>query len=287
MKNWIAAMAALPLYALGAHAAVDDFEDISFWIGTGTNRSALVLQWNDGLHPDSMVWGYRWNGSASGMDMLKAVAGVTYVRQGGEVAETLHGADPRLSVAIDDFGWGQIVYSIEFEDSGGRRSRADWDSGFWQYSVHGGSFEYEVYEFNPTTGDWAFAGLDTYSVAGTTRYSAVEWFESPIGASDRQLVDGSWDAWSFAANFAASAVQQPTPSELPMPVVVCRIVGGAPVLSWPTVPGLNYRWEYTDDLQAPWRPIGESLAGAGEAAEFIDETSPRPERRFYRVVVSP
>ena len=46
------------------------FEDIQFWVGSGSNRAALVIEWHDGTQPDAMVWGYKWDGEASGHDMI-------------------------------------------------------------------------------------------------------------------------------------------------------------------------------------------------------------------------
>src|ERR1700750_554644 len=51
-----------------------NFSDIQYWVGSGTNEAAFVVQWNDGKNPDALVWGFRWNGNASGEDMLKAIA---------------------------------------------------------------------------------------------------------------------------------------------------------------------------------------------------------------------
>ncbi len=50
------------------------FNDIQYWIGEGANKAALVIQWNDGKTPDALVWGYKWNGDAYGVDMVKAIA---------------------------------------------------------------------------------------------------------------------------------------------------------------------------------------------------------------------
>ena len=38
------------------------FDDIQFWVGSGSKRAALVIEWHDGNQPDAMVWGYRWRG---------------------------------------------------------------------------------------------------------------------------------------------------------------------------------------------------------------------------------
>ncbi len=50
------------------------FSDIQYWVGTGSNQAAFVVQWNDSKIPDALVWGFRWDGNATGEDMLKAIA---------------------------------------------------------------------------------------------------------------------------------------------------------------------------------------------------------------------
>ena len=42
-----------------------EFNDIKQWVGEGTNRCAVVVDFNDGGTGDrSFAWGYRWNGEA-------------------------------------------------------------------------------------------------------------------------------------------------------------------------------------------------------------------------------
>lgn len=64
--------------ALSLHAYATDWVDwdrIEHWAGdpSGANRAALVIDFQDDDRR-SLVWGYRWNGTASGEDMLRAVA---------------------------------------------------------------------------------------------------------------------------------------------------------------------------------------------------------------------
>ena len=69
MKISMAALAAL-LVAVAPRAGaqlVDNFDDITYWAGLGASRSAFVLQWNDGGTPGSLVWGYHWDGTVSGI----------------------------------------------------------------------------------------------------------------------------------------------------------------------------------------------------------------------------
>lgn len=50
------------------------FDQIQNWTGEGANQAALVIQWNDDREENAMVWGYRWDGEATGVDMIMAIA---------------------------------------------------------------------------------------------------------------------------------------------------------------------------------------------------------------------
>lgn len=217
-KNIVAALSALLFITPWAGAQlVQDFDDIENWTGTGTNRSAMLIQWNDGGTPTSVVWGYRWNSGASGFDMLRAIAGNTTVQEAGsgDFIESFTGTDSSLTLVVDRYNFGDAVYSMVYNPGGPTRTQADWDSGFWEYFAFGGTIPYY---------DWNLGTNATYNVAGDPSYSAVVWWASQVGASDRPLVDGSWDAWSFAAGFVSTPAVQPAPAPVPEPGVMALLV---------------------------------------------------------------
>jgi len=63
----------LSVLALSTTTLGVSFEDITLWIGSGSNRAAFVVDFNDGQTPTSYLWGYRWEGVATGEDMLRAI----------------------------------------------------------------------------------------------------------------------------------------------------------------------------------------------------------------------
>lgn len=254
------------------------FDDVDFWVGTGTNRAALVLQWNEGGTPASLVWGYRWNGSATGFDMLTAIAGSSFVSDTvGDPVEIINGNDPRLVLGITRYNFGDALESITFQDATGSRTRQDWLSGFWEYFISGGQFEYY---------DWLNDQMATYDVPGTASYSAVSWTSSPVGASDRPLVDGSWDALSFAPNFTSQPVQTPAPIGLPVPAAALTVGAGGEGVAVSSVVGLTYRLAATDSLSGEFVPVGPSLPGTGGPLVLTDPATNAPTTRFYRVLVT-
>ncbi len=60
-------------------------DDIEYWVGEGSNRAGLVIDWQDGITPQSIMWGYRWDGTATGEDMLNAIV-ASDTRLSGDVS---------------------------------------------------------------------------------------------------------------------------------------------------------------------------------------------------------
>jgi hypothetical protein len=201
------ALAGLP--AAFSQSLVSNLDDIEYWTGEGPNRAALVIQWNDGISPGSLAWGYRWSGNATGLEMINAIAGTTTIRTpGGTFIESFTGADSRVSVGVARYSFGDSIFSIEYSGSNPVRTQADWFSGYWQYLIFGGNFEYY---------DWDVGDFRTYNTPGSALYTSVSWFSSPIGMGERSLMDGSWDALSFAPEFALQTVMQPVAVAIPEP----------------------------------------------------------------------
>ena len=89
-----AVAAALLCLAGTASAQMLNFVDIQNWTGTGANQAAMVIDWHDNKGPESLVWGYRWDGAATGLQMLQPI----------------DAADPRLQFTFA-YGGG-FIYSI-------------------------------------------------------------------------------------------------------------------------------------------------------------------------------
>ena len=186
------------------------FDDVELWCGSGSSQAALVIDWNDSIDP--LVWGFRWDGSASGEDMLRtvvqsdphlvarlsvrgallgsdgsALGGLGYDRDGGGFALT-DGTNFEPT-GIREVPWGDLFTpadAIDPDDSWQSLSYA----GLWSYWLS----EAEDDPFDG--GAWDFAGF--------------QW--SVVGMSCRTLSDGDWDGWSFASGFVPSAPDEPVPA---------------------------------------------------------------------------
>jgi len=264
-------------------ASVLTFDSIQFWTGAGTNRAALVIQWNDGASPVSLLWGFRWSGEARGIDMLKAIAGSTVSRDDGEstfLPDTSTGADPRLALSLINYSFGKAVEALVFTDREVVRTQNDWSTGYWEYSIYGGAFEYDLYD---TKGN---SVVSTYSQTGTHTYSMVDWVSSPIGASDRPLIDGSWDAFSFAPNFLSTPVEEPSPVRPPPPTTKSIQITSSSELkiTFTTTQNINYQLESKTDLLASnWIPLGSSFPAAGAESTFLLPMDPLIPKQFFRL----
>ncbi len=200
---------------------ISSFDDIIYWVGSGTNSAALVVDWNDGKSAESLAWGYRWSGTATGFDMISAVLA----------------SDPRFEGA---FIFGTAIFGLGYDldgdggtfnfiEPGGGPSDPDdhfqvgfFVNGYWSYWIHGGEFVYDIYDNNPP---FNLIGTGTYSVPGTPQYSNVNWFFSPVGAADRPLINGAWDGWRFAPGFVAQSPSQPV-AAIPEPSTWVFLVAG-------------------------------------------------------------
>jgi len=265
-------------------ASVLTFDSIKFWTGTGTNRSALVIQWNENGAPTSMVWGYRWNESAKGTDMVQAIAGHSFLAPKNETESsiTLNGSDHRLTTSwlyYQDYGYA--IESIIMVTGSETRTQNDWASGYWEYNLFGGQFSYDEYDAN-----WNLTGTQEYNQVGSYLYSNVEWLSSPIGASNRSLVDGSWDAWSFAPDSNPVAVETPLPVSIPPPTCksIRKISSSELEIVFTITPNILYQFESNDGLvPSGWTSSGQPFTDTVQETLLRVTINPNKTKQFYRL----
>ncbi|MSK95284.1 hypothetical protein GKE35_24540 [Escherichia coli] len=216
------------------------FDDIQYWVGNGSNKAALVIEWHDGNRPDAMVWGYRWDGEATGHDMIVAIAQ----------------ADPRLVLltqytgwmgyTIDGIGYGESILNISYDLEGAKSEpknafkfeppitnpllgqtshpehpaedvaaaiRQGVQTGVIYHPINAERYGYPSYDYDHWScsngihwqAGWYY-GYWSYFVRSsqTSNFSY-----SGLGATSRVLTDGCWDAWSWNGNMNTSEGTQP------------------------------------------------------------------------------
>lgn len=197
------------------HAA--SFSEIEYWIGTGANEAALVIDWNDGKADESLLWGYRWDGAATGEDMLLAVLGQDgrlfgHVGPAGAYGTPLYGLGYDLD-GDDDFGVTGLAevsfdaagLSVGAPVDGGLPSDSDdhWQAGWF------------------TDGFWVH-----WTASGK---SSLTW-ASGLGLSSQVLSDGDWAGLSFDPVFSFTDVPSEPVAAVPEPASLALLGIGGVVL---------------------------------------------------------
>ncbi len=169
-------------------------DDIEFWVGEGSNRAAFAVQWNDPRETNALVWGYCFDGDKYGIDLVRDIAA----------------ADPRFYAMIQSTSLGYTICGLGYDlDGDGEIALKNSATGETIYPDEDGIF------INSNGYDY-----DNYSALDEDDYWGAGWYESywsywvsdggsgfsysNLGASSRQLSDGSWDGWNFAAGMTTT-----------------------------------------------------------------------------------
>lgn len=92
--------------APAANASTFSFDDIESWAGEGEKKAGLIIQWNCNGEETALVFGYRWDGEATGADLLKAVAKANprlYTLM--QYTNVSSPTDPNGGYTINGIGW--------------------------------------------------------------------------------------------------------------------------------------------------------------------------------------
>lgn len=167
--------------------AITSMEEIVFWVGSGENQAALVIDWNDGIEPQSLAWGFRWDGVASGYDMFNAVAA----------------ADPALTLSLLSFGEGFAVDGISYSSAWLQHDEQSegFTTGFWSYWLADGMEEL------PSEGQWSGAstGFEQRELSNNS-WDGWSWSSDTV-------------SWLSTPPIAPVAAPIPEPSYLPLLVL--------------------------------------------------------------------
>lgn len=217
------------LLALGAaallcsSASAFSFDDIQLWAGSGSNRAAMVIEWNSPevfnntsvKAPSTtkcLAFGYRFDGDETGEDMFNAIlasnCGLYTVTSG----TTAYGkAVFGIGYDLDkdgDYGLtnGSTVYTLsDFKDGvlSGSYDDPDYLNATDSGDVYWGGWygpNWELWHQKDLSATAPNRGSGSYWTTsdGWSGYDGG-WEFSQVGMSGMTLTDGSWMGWSVAA----------------------------------------------------------------------------------------
>lgn len=216
------------------------FDDIQFWVGSGSKKAALVIEWHDEASPDALVWGYRWDGEASGHDMIVAIskadprlvlltqytgrmgytiAGIGYGESKLDISYDLEGAknEPRnafkFEPPITNPLLGQTSFPEHPAEDAAAAIREGVRTGVIYHPIDAEKYGYPSYDYDHWHCDngihWGagwYYGYWSYFVRGS---QTSEFSYSGLGATSRMLTDGCWDAWSWNGDMSTMEGTQP------------------------------------------------------------------------------
>lgn len=197
--------------APAANASTFSFDDIESWAGEGEKKAGLIIQWNCAGEETALVFGFRWDGDATGADLLKAVAKANprlYTLM--QYTNVSSPTDPNGGYTINGIGWdADDDGDISLIDTGHNNEVYKSADGFFEHPRgyvpgQGGSSDYD-YD-NWIAGDsgdfwqagWYTNGFWSYWVGSSPTALGF----SGLGASGRVLKDGDWDGWNFDVSFS-------------------------------------------------------------------------------------
>jgi hypothetical protein len=200
--------ALIGVIALLASSAVGqsfNFDDIQYWVGNGSNRAALVIDWGDeSTQPPALVWGYRWNGTAHGSDMFTALVA----------------ADQRLFAKLGASPSNRALYGVGYDANGNGQFGIDDDTVFDSQGfayTDPADLAISTDSADYYSEGW-FTGFWHYGIAANNPYNGGSWSDVASGMAGRVLTDGAWDSWTFSPTFNFSSfAKNPAAAASPFP----------------------------------------------------------------------
>jgi len=194
---------------LSTASAGFSFSDIEYWVGDGANEAALVIDWNGGGAPVSLAWGFRWDGAATGQDMLTAVIN----------------ADANLYGRFASFGFGEVIVGLGYDLDGDGFGISDGTD----FGASGLAFAGTSDGQTATDGDDYYAegwntGFWSYALGAGDPFDGGAWGGALVGFGDRALSDGDWDGYRFAPGFVSEDPRLPI-AAVPAPASGLLLVG--------------------------------------------------------------
>ena len=101
------------LSASAGYGLTFDQVDVEYWTGTGSNSAMLVVDYGQ----DSFLFGYSWDGEATGWDMISQIA------DGGPLDITSGSWGGAYTIEGISYSYNDVLYE----------AKPDWDNYYWGY----------------------------------------------------------------------------------------------------------------------------------------------------------
>lgn len=164
---------------------------IENWSGEGANRAAFVVQWNAESETSALVWGFRWDGEATGETMARAIAA----------------SDPRFFImtetgtaygsTVSGFGY-DVNKSGDFSITKDGVTLSPDENGI----IFSSSYEYDGWTCTDPEDYWQSGWYQGYWSYWLKSSDSDPWGYSGTGITGRKLTDGCWDGWNFSVNMS-------------------------------------------------------------------------------------
>ncbi|MDD4514362.1 Ig-like domain-containing protein [Massilibacteroides sp.] len=192
------------------------FDDVKFWVGEGENKALLVIDWYlDGSQ--TLVWGYKWDGTAYGIDMVLAIAA----------------ADPRFTFLTHATGpMGNTIagfgYDVDGEGSQCLYYDGDTDNPICPENgtVTTNAYNYDSWTTSDPADYWRSGWYEGYWSYQVKDNLEDDFAYSGLGASSRELQNGSVDGWGYQdgwESWEGTLPKAPFVAALPPPTPVSGI----------------------------------------------------------------
>lgn len=184
-------------------------DSIKNWSGEGSKRAGLVIQWNTGRDNYALAFGYRFDGSPTGIDMLRCVVENNPQLYGLFQRTNVSSGNEKFGYTINGLGWDANCSGLPIKiiDTGNGDETYSSSSGFFDHPRGcSESVSYPDYDYD----NWIAADPEDYWQAGWYIGYWSYWLKegnggfsySGVGASGRTLKDGSWDGWNYCPNMS-------------------------------------------------------------------------------------
>lgn len=198
----------LALAFSGTKAQINSHE-VTFWVGSGTDTTLMLMDFQDGSFDSSYVWGYAYNHPATGEQMLNAIAN----------------ADLNLTINIDTLSFGNFLQDASYHRHQGLGGNPDywgtWTSntleldsmtanmGIGDTLVPGGMFGFSYMDFNPSVAPgqpWAAYNPTAFTLADVQTWFGTGTDSAAVIIDFNNGTDTASFVWGFRFNDSIDAL---------------------------------------------------------------------------------